>query len=350
MRRIQSEISSSSPSSLPSPFPHKEPSSKISPALIIIIVIVSVLFFIAGLLHLLLRFLIKHRSSSPTSDSGRYPEMSGTDTVQRQLQQLFHQHDSGLDQSFIDSLPVFMYKEIKGLKEPFDCAVCLCEFSDRDKLRLLPLCSHAFHIDCIDTWLQSNSTCPLCRGNLFTQDFSIEENPCFDFEQDELRGEEEEDGVQVQVQFSSSEREIVNEKRVFPVRLGKFKSTTNVDNGDGETSSSDLGARRCYSMGSFQYVVQNSELQVILRRNNNHRAAAVVNGGSMRLLGKTMKTVNNCNSDIDGEGKRINSRIKGDSFSVSKIWLWSKKGKFPTSSETLMMANHNHQDPSLQMI
>ncbi|KAE8716531.1 RING-H2 finger protein ATL46 [Hibiscus syriacus] len=106
---------------------------------------------------------MKHRSPSSLSESDRYPEMSGTDAYQRQLQQLFHLHDSGLDQSFIDALPVFLYKEIMGLKEPSDCAVCLCEFLEEDKLRLLPLCSHAFHIDCIDTWLMSNSTCPLCR-------------------------------------------------------------------------------------------------------------------------------------------------------------------------------------------
>ncbi|MFS8024420.1 putative transcription factor C2H2 family [Helianthus anomalus] len=39
-----------------------------------------------------------------------------------------------------------MYKEVVGVNEPFDCAVCLCEFSENDKLRLLPTCSHVFHI------------------------------------------------------------------------------------------------------------------------------------------------------------------------------------------------------------
>ncbi|CAI9282174.1 unnamed protein product [Lactuca saligna] len=80
----------------------------------------------------------------------------------RQLQQLFHLH-SGLDQAFIDALPLFLYKELMGSKEPIDCVVCLCKFSEQDKLRSLPLCSHAFHIHCIDTLLLSNSTCPLCR-------------------------------------------------------------------------------------------------------------------------------------------------------------------------------------------
>ncbi|KAK9276167.1 hypothetical protein L1049_005698 [Liquidambar formosana] len=175
---ISSSLSSSP--SLASPYSPKEstPSassgSKISPAVLFIIVILAVIFFISGLLHLLVRFLVKHRSSSSISQSNRYPEMSGSDAFQRQLQQLFHLHDSGLDQAFIDALPVFLYKEIMDLKEPFDCAVCLCEFSEQDKLRLLPLCGHAFHIDCIDTWLLSNSTCPLCRGTLFTPGLSLE--------------------------------------------------------------------------------------------------------------------------------------------------------------------------------
>ncbi|KAK4713897.1 hypothetical protein R3W88_019804 [Solanum pinnatisectum] len=135
---------------------HKEPNSssstpfgnKISPAhVLFIIVILVVLFFISGLLHLLVRFLIKHPSSSASSQSNGYPKFL-----------LFHLHDSGLDQAFIDALPVFLYKEVVGPKEPIDCAVCLCEFSDKDKLKLLPTCRHAFHINCIDTWLSLPST------------------------------------------------------------------------------------------------------------------------------------------------------------------------------------------------
>ncbi|KAE8811194.1 E3 ubiquitin-protein ligase ATL6-like [Hordeum vulgare] len=33
-------------------------------------------------------------------------------------------------------------------------------------LRLLPHCSHAFHPECIDPWLEARITCPLCRANL----------------------------------------------------------------------------------------------------------------------------------------------------------------------------------------
>ncbi|KAE8668250.1 RING-H2 finger protein ATL47 [Hibiscus syriacus] len=315
----------------PNPVPSSSSASKISPAVLFIIVVLAVIFFISGLLLLLVRFLMKHRSPSSLSESERYPELSGTDAYQRQLQQLFNLHDSGLAQSFIDVLPVFLYKEIMGLKEPFDCAVCLCEFLEEDKLRLLPLCSHAFHIDCIDTWLMSNSTCPLCRGTVFTTEFPIE-NPVFDFE---YPREEtmllSNGGSRVSLGPKPTENDIG--KRVFSVILGKFRSS---NEGKGreveewETSSSNLDARRCYSMGSFLYVVAD-ELQVTLcpSRGTNDTAS------TMKLVKGRGGQNGNSSNDGDFEGKKINLTSKGESFSVSKIWQWSKKGKFPSSSDNL---------------
>ncbi|XVE67958.1 hypothetical protein DITRI_Ditri09bG0029700 [Diplodiscus trichospermus] len=300
---------------------------RISPAVLFIIVILAVLFFISGLLHLLVRFLIKHPSSSTSSQSNRYPEMSTADALQRQLQQLFHLHDSGLDQAFIDALPVFQYREIVGVKEPFDCAVCLCEFSEKDKLRLLPMCSHAFHINCIDTWLLSNSTCPLCRGTLFTPGFPME-NPMFDF--DDIR---EDDGCAgngengyTPRQKNVEMKEIVVDQGVLPVRLGKFRRL-NGEPGEagGETSSSNLDARRCFSMGSYQYVLDDSDLRVAL---SNYQR-----GGHDIKLSKGLEQNGNSSAEGDAEGKKISTVTKGESFSVSKIWLWSKKGKFSSYSD-----------------
>ncbi|KAE8696913.1 Ferredoxin-related [Hibiscus syriacus] len=37
----------------------------------------------------------------------------------------------------------------------------------------VPLCCHAFHAHCIDTWLASNQTCPLCRSPLFTSESDL---------------------------------------------------------------------------------------------------------------------------------------------------------------------------------
>ncbi|AEE30463.1 Zinc finger RING-type [Arabidopsis suecica] len=304
--------------------------NRISPIILFIIVLLSVIFFICSILHLLVRYYLKKKrsnlSSSP-NESNQNPEFSDSDTYQRQLQQLFHLHDSGLDQALIDALPVFLYKEIKGTKEPFDCAVCLCEFSEDDKLRLLPNCSHAFHIDCIDTWLLSNSTCPLCRGTLFSLGHQFE-YPDFNF--GFFAGDDGGGGVRVSPVQKPAENEIG--KRVFSVRLGKFRSSNIVNNGEvvvgggGETSSSSLDNRRCFSMGSYQYIVAESDLVVALCPNNE-----------------------GLKNNKDVEGKKINMRSKGESFSVSKIWQWSnKRSKFPNNhpSETNLVVGGSSSSSS----
>ncbi|XP_059641838.1 RING-H2 finger protein ATL54-like [Cornus florida] len=70
----------------------------------------------------------------------------------------------GLQQSIIDSITLFKYKRDDKLIEGTECSVCLNEFQEDECLRLLPKCSHAFHIPCIDTWLRSHKNCPLCRA------------------------------------------------------------------------------------------------------------------------------------------------------------------------------------------
>ncbi|KAK7363553.1 hypothetical protein VNO77_05699 [Canavalia gladiata] len=66
----------------------------------------------------------------------------------------------GLHPSVISSLPVFTFSPTTT---PAECAVCLSYFENGETGRILPKCNHSFHIDCIDMWFQSHSTCPLCR-------------------------------------------------------------------------------------------------------------------------------------------------------------------------------------------
>lgn len=73
----------------------------------------------------------------------------------------------GLDESIIKAIPLSVYTHKSGL---YDCAVCLLEFEENDYVRTLPVCSHAFHVDCIDIWLRSHANCPLCRAGIFRQD------------------------------------------------------------------------------------------------------------------------------------------------------------------------------------
>ncbi|KAB1219987.1 RING-H2 finger protein ATL54 [Morella rubra] len=80
----------------------------------------------------------------------------------------------GLQQSVISSITVCRYKKDDGLIEGTECPVCLNEFREDETLRLLPKCSHAFHIPCIDTWLRSHTNCPLCRAHILTDSISLD--------------------------------------------------------------------------------------------------------------------------------------------------------------------------------
>ncbi|KAH6828258.1 hypothetical protein C2S53_015876 [Perilla frutescens var. hirtella] len=69
----------------------------------------------------------------------------------------------GLNELLIREIPTFQYSRNQPNLSS-KCVVCLNEFQENDMLRLLPKCSHAFHLDCIDVWLLRNSNCPLCRS------------------------------------------------------------------------------------------------------------------------------------------------------------------------------------------
>ena len=46
------------------------------------------------------------------------------------------------------------------------CSICLGEYNDKEILRIMPTCRHNFHLECIDVWLQKQTTCPICRISL----------------------------------------------------------------------------------------------------------------------------------------------------------------------------------------
>ncbi|CAN6226866.1 unnamed protein product [Urochloa humidicola] len=58
---------------------------------------------------------------------------------------------------------VCRYRKEEEWKEP-TCAVCLADFDDGETVRVLPECLHYFHAECIGTWLQGSTSCPMCRA------------------------------------------------------------------------------------------------------------------------------------------------------------------------------------------
>lgn len=124
------------------------------PSMAVVLIVLSIMlcitFFIVGYAKFCQRF--EPRTSEEEADQG------GTLRSRPRF--------SGIDKTIIESLPFFRFSSLKGSKEGLECAVCLSKFEGAEVLRLLPKCRHAFHVDCIDRWLEDHSSCPLCRYRL----------------------------------------------------------------------------------------------------------------------------------------------------------------------------------------
>lgn len=123
----------------------------------------SVLFFVSLLLvnmfFLYVHWLCRRRSAAHA------------DLVSRsQSEQPADCHD-GLEAGIIDSFPIILYgslcdsNDFKYEKES-ECSICLGVFQNEEKIKMLTRCGHAYHAECVDMWLRTRSSCPLCRASL----------------------------------------------------------------------------------------------------------------------------------------------------------------------------------------
>ncbi|KAL1236641.1 RING finger protein [Trichinella spiralis] len=82
----------------------------------------------------------------------------------RFMESSLHMRNSGLTRDEIDRIPCYRFgtksKEVN--ENQLSCVICLSNFEIRQLLRELP-CSHCYHSKCVDKWLRSNRTCPICR-------------------------------------------------------------------------------------------------------------------------------------------------------------------------------------------
>jgi len=77
----------------------------------------------------------------------------------------------GLPEDVINNLPLLKYKEYidpnsQHKKKEDICPICLELFKPEEDLRMIPNCEHVYHINCIKTWLDGNTICPYCRGEV----------------------------------------------------------------------------------------------------------------------------------------------------------------------------------------
>lgn len=70
-------------------------------------------------------------------------------------------------ESVVDSFPLKNHeKTTNGGDEIEQCYICLAEYEEGDKIRVLP-CRHEYHMLCVDKWLKEiHGVCPLCRGDV----------------------------------------------------------------------------------------------------------------------------------------------------------------------------------------
>lgn len=302
--------------------------ARVTPAVLFITVVLAVVLLASGLLHVLRRLFLKSHRANASAEA-----------VERQLQQLFSLHEDGaggagpgLDQAAIDALPAFTYAELlAGAAAPnggggngkrqFDCAVCLCEFDGGDRLRLLPLCGHAFHAACIDTWLRSSSTCPLCRAALSARALAALAAAAADTPAAAQHRQPDVEDQKLDHHHPPPPSDEPATSFVLSVRLGRFKNTQRSD-GDADASgggSRCIDARRCYSMGSYQYVLADDNLLISVHWRPGDGISAATAAAAAGANVATARTGIKQGGG-GGGGKKVFGR--GDSFSMSKIWQW----------------------------
>ncbi|XP_030462829.1 RING-H2 finger protein ATL40-like [Syzygium oleosum] len=142
---------------LPPLFPHKTNYDFNSKILLAAIVCLSIVIMLVILLHLYGRYILRNRARRGAAVHALALRVA-------HAQSSSEPPKTGLNPTVISSLPFFIFKRSDRQDDASaECAVCLSMLEDGETARELPNCKHIFHVECIDKWLSSQSTCPVCR-------------------------------------------------------------------------------------------------------------------------------------------------------------------------------------------
>lgn len=86
--------------------------------------------------------------------------------ISRYYRHFLEQRRSRLSPGKLRKIPT---KKFKKGEDFYDvCAICLDEYENGDRLRILP-CEHVYHCKCVDPWLtEGKRTCPVCKRSVET--------------------------------------------------------------------------------------------------------------------------------------------------------------------------------------
>lgn len=203
-----------------------------TPGIIITVLVLAIAVILSASFYLLLRLLRRHRHRHHSSSS------ASASVHHHHHRPNARQVSPAEKNPLIEALPLFSFDSLSrgAANTSADCAVCLSKFEPKDLLRLLPICCHAFHAECIDTWLAGNQTCPLCRSPIFLSE-------------SEILGK-----FSLPRQNSLSSSSITSGSRSFRVEIGNVSRR-------GVPNSGEI--RRSLSIGdSFDYVLDDAVSEV----------------------------------------------------------------------------------------
>uniref|UniRef100_A0A0D9XAZ3 RING-type E3 ubiquitin transferase n=1 Tax=Leersia perrieri TaxID=77586 RepID=A0A0D9XAZ3_9ORYZ len=126
-----------------------------------LVLLVSIVSILSTAMVLLLCYLLLACSLRPRQSQSQSPPPPSVTTIDLPRR--------GLDEAIIRRIPTLRYQlnNSNDDKQQAQCAVCLADFREGERLRRLPPC---LHIDCIDAWLAAALTCPLCRTHVAVHD------------------------------------------------------------------------------------------------------------------------------------------------------------------------------------
>ncbi|XP_031247219.1 RING-H2 finger protein ATL29-like [Pistacia vera] len=151
------------------PYPEHPENYSAPPITIVLTVTLLVFFFVGFFTIYFCRCFMENIINSMNNRNSPSENVVGSSFV-----------NQGLDPSLVQSFPTFQYSTVKDFRREkygLECAICLAEFEDNNLLRLLTVCYHVFHQECIDLWLSSHKTCPVCRRDLDLPDIPLEKSP-----------------------------------------------------------------------------------------------------------------------------------------------------------------------------